>query len=102
MLTQAASLLNGSGWSLRAVSFSLVAVVGGLAGSFFDSLLGATVQSIYFCDSCNKETESTVHRCGTATRLVRGWPWLNNDVVNLFASLIGGLAAALLAGLLWR
>jgi uncharacterized protein (TIGR00297 family) len=101
-LTQAASLWNGSGWNLRAVSFPLLATAGGLAGAFFDSLLGATVQGIYFCDSCDKETERTVHRCGTATRLVRGWPWLNNDVVNLLASLVGGLAAAFLAWLLWR
>src|SRR5690606_972928 len=35
----------------------------GLAGSLFDSLLGATVQQIYYCDTCQKETESKIHRC---------------------------------------
>jgi len=101
-LTQVASLWNGNGWSLQAVSFPVLAVVGGLAGSLFDSLLGATVQGIYFCDSCGRETERTVHLCGRTTHLVRGWPWLNNDVVNLVASLVGGLTAAVLARLLWR
>jgi uncharacterized membrane protein len=35
-----------------------------------------------------------VHRCGTGTRLVRGWPWLGNDLVNLIASAVGALVAA--------
>lgn len=67
-----------------------VAVLGGLAGATFDSLLGATVQAIYVCPACGKETEHhPIHGCGTATVWRRGWPWLNNDAVNLIASLIG-------------
>jgi uncharacterized protein (TIGR00297 family) len=101
-LVQAASLLDGEGWSLRAISYALLAVVGGVAGSLFDSLLGATVQGIYFCNQCGKETESTTHGCGRAARPLRGWSWLNNDLVNLLASLVGGLVAASLAWVLWR
>ena len=101
-LVQVASLLGGNGWSLRAISYTLVAVAGGLAGSLFDSLLGATVQGIYFCDHCGKETESALHRCGRTARPLRGWGWLNNDLVNLMASLVGGLVAASLAWVLWR
>jgi hypothetical protein len=37
-----------------------------------------------------------------AARPVRGWGWVNNDIVNVLASAIGGLVAALLAWLLWR
>jgi uncharacterized protein (TIGR00297 family) len=101
-LVQVESLLSGAGWGLRAISYSLLAVVGGLVGSLFDSLLGATVQGIYYCDHCAKETESPVHHCGRPTRPLRGWGWLNNDVVNFLASLVGGLVAASLAWILWR
>lgn len=101
-LTQTVSLLSGGGWSLRAISYTLLAVVGGLAGSLFDSLLGATVQGIYYCDHCGKETESSTHHCGRTARPLRGWGWLNNDLVNLSASLVGGLVAASLAWVLWR
>lgn len=101
-LTQIESLLRGGGWRLEAVSYSLLAVVGGFAGSLFDSLLGATVQAIYYCPRCAKETESPVHRCGQVSHPVRGWAWLNNDVVNFSSSLIGGAVATSLAWLLWR
>ena len=72
--------------------------VAGLAGSLFDSLLGATVQQIYYCDVCQKDTERKIHKCGHPTRPWRGWSWLNNDLVNLFASVAGGLVAV---GLAW-
>lgn len=72
----------------------LAATVGGLTGSLFDSLLGATVQAIYWCDACGKETERKVHRCGMETRLLRGWRWLGNDLVNFIASAVGALVAA--------
>jgi uncharacterized protein (TIGR00297 family) len=69
-------------------------VIGGVVGAFFDSLLGATVQGIYYCPACKKATERhPQHLCGSETNLLRGWRWLNNDVVNFFASLIGALVA---------
>ena len=70
----------------------------GLAGSFVDSLLGATVQVIYYCPTCAKETERhSQHSCGTATQPIRGWSWLNNDLVNLACALSGALSASLFA-----
>ena len=70
------------------------ATLGGVAGSLFDSLLGATSQAIYFCSHCQKETERyPLHVCGTKTSLVRGWGWLNNDLVNFACSLVGALVA---------
>lgn len=101
-LSQVQSLLSSGVWSLQAASYPIVAVVGGLTGSLFDSLLGATMQGIYYCDWCGRETERAIHRCGRVARPVRGWGWVNNDVVNVLASALGGLVAALLAWLLWR
>jgi len=80
----------------------VVGVVGGLAGSLFDSLLGATVQGIYYCDRCAKETEKTRHGCGQVTRLVRGYRWLNNDLVNLLSSVVGSIVAAVVAWFGWQ
>jgi uncharacterized protein (TIGR00297 family) len=71
----------------------------GLIASLFDSLLGATVQAIYYCDACQKETERhPVHRCGSPTRQVRGWRWLGNDGVNFLATAAGAILAAVLFG----
>jgi len=74
----------------------LIAVtIGGVAGSFFDSLLGATVQAIYYCPSCDKETERHPHHlCGAETQRFRGWAWLNNDLVNFSASIAGAAVAS--------
>ncbi len=78
--------------------FFLAVLLSGLAGAVFDSLLGATVQAIYRCPACQKETERHPrHLCGTETVQVRGWRWLNNDLVNFACSLAG----ALLSTALW-
>ena len=71
--------------------------ISGLGGAFFDSLLGATVQRMYYCDVCEKETEQVVHHCDSRSRPLRGWGWLDNDVVNFISSGVGALLAAGLA-----
>ena len=91
------ALVLHQGWASAGV-LVLAATAGGAAGSALDSLLGATVQVIYWCDTCGKETERRVHRCGTETRRLRGWRWLGNDLVNFAASAAGALVAG---GLGW-
>ena len=77
---------------------ALAVTVGGWLGAVADSILGATVQAMYFCPQCQKETEHTPqHTCGAPTVWRRGWRWMNNDAVNFIASAVGAIAAALLS-----
>lgn len=79
---------------------SVIAVVSGLTGALCDSLLGATVQAMYYCPACAKETERRVHSCGTQTLPLRGVSWVDNDVVNFLATLVGSVVAVMMR-LLW-
>jgi uncharacterized membrane protein len=58
-------------------------------------VLGATVQAVYWCPTCDKETERRIHTCGTPTRLYRGRLWMDNEVVNLTCAAVGALGGAL-------
>ena len=81
-----ASLLTGN-WSLLPLI-----TVSGLAGSLFDSLIGGTVQAMYFCPTDQKETEKhPLHTCGAETVHLRGWKWLDNDLVNFACGAFGAL-----------
>jgi uncharacterized protein (TIGR00297 family) len=90
--------------SLRLASFPssylflfIFLLFSGLIGALFDSLLGATVQAIYRCPQCDKETEKhPTHTCGTPTVQFRGWKWLNNDLVNVGCALMGALMGIVL------
>jgi uncharacterized protein (TIGR00297 family) len=79
---------SGANWI-----FFLLVTLAGLLGSLFDSLLGATVQAIYYCPACQKETERhPTHGCGTSTYQIRGWSWLDNDWVNFACGAFGVMA----------
>jgi uncharacterized membrane protein len=78
--------------------WALGITISGLLGSLVDSLLGATVQAIYYCPTCQKETERhPLHLCGAPTTLIRGLPWMDNDWVNTICTLAGGVIASIIA-----
>jgi uncharacterized protein (TIGR00297 family) len=88
-------LFGGPGFALSGWALLPAALLGGLAGSLFDSLLGATVQAIYYSARRHKETEKRIDPDGTPNVLRRGWRWLNNDGVNFASSLAGALVGVL-------
>ncbi len=73
-------------------------ILGGLGGAMFDSLLGATVQAIYVYPD-GRETERRIARDGTPNRFLRGWRWMDNDLVNLISSVGGAVIAIIIAAL---
>lgn len=98
-------LIGAASWLLREASgmaqhsfllLALAGLLGGLAGAFADSFLGATVQRMNRCAVCGREVEASQH-CGQPTVYARGWRWMNNDAVNTASSVIGG-GVALLVG----
>jgi uncharacterized protein (TIGR00297 family) len=84
--------VGGQGWHFEEAA---AGIIGGLLGSLADSLLGATVQVMYRCRVCGNKTEKTMHH-QQATEKIYGYTWCTNDVVNLSASIIGGLAGSLI------
>ena len=83
-----------------AIEAPLLAVtVGGVSGALADSVVGATMQDRRWCDTCETSTERAVHSCGTATRHAGGLAAMDNDAVNLIATVVGGAVAAFLVSL---
>ena len=72
------------------------AIVAGLAGSLADSLAGDTIQAGYVCTVCDEPSEVGGDHCGQPQLLVRGVPWITNDVVNVIATAVGGLVGTAL------
>jgi uncharacterized membrane protein len=86
-----------AGGRALAIDAPVVAViVGGCAGAIADSVVGATLQDRRWCDTCQTSTERAVHGCGTATRHAGGITAVDNDLVNLIATVAGAAVAALL------
>ena len=85
---------------MKPLSPLLAGFLGGVAGSLVDRMLGANVLAAYLCHTSGLPTESRVHRCGTPTQLVSGFRFINNDLVNLFATLTGAVVGLVVVWLL--
>ncbi|HEY9166776.1 MAG TPA: DUF92 domain-containing protein [Candidatus Kryptonia bacterium] len=89
------SLPLAGGYSVFPVRFIAAGALSGAIGSLADSILGGTLQSQYRCGTCGKITERRTHCNGGETVLVQGYRWINNDVVNFAASVVGAVAMPL-------
>ena len=93
------AILGGSavaaGASVTGTPWAMVPsiAIGGVAGAFADSLLGATMQARRYCPACRVGTERRVHDCGTPTTFAGGFSWMDNDAVN-FTATVAGTAVA--------
>ncbi len=80
------------------ISINLVWIItaAGFISALVDSYLGASVQAQFQCPTCKKITEKE-HHCGNDNiPMVRGYRLMNNDMVNLCNTIIGGLLGGLL------
>jgi uncharacterized protein (TIGR00297 family) len=71
-----------------------VCLAGGFFGAVFDSFLGAGVQRKGYCSVCHRQTEALSH-CGERTTMTSGVSFVENNIVNLLATIVGAAAAAL-------
>lgn len=83
----------------RGIAAGLSTLTGaGVAGMLADSLLGATLQGKYRCPACEARFERGNTVCHEPVVLTGGWRWLDNDGVNLAATLCGAAVAVGLQG----
>jgi uncharacterized protein (TIGR00297 family) len=82
--------------SLLQVAPLLPVAASGIAGALLDSIVGAGLQARRWCPSCSCECETPRHYCGTPATMRRGVRWIQNDAVNLTATLGGAIVAAVL------
>jgi uncharacterized protein (TIGR00297 family) len=72
---------------------TVAAFAGGVVGMLADSVAGATLQATYRCPACGARLERSSDSCGVAAIRTGGVAWLDNDVVNLIATLAGASTA---------
>ncbi|MCX7949999.1 MAG: DUF92 domain-containing protein [Treponemataceae bacterium] len=71
----------------QAPRFWTPVLIGGFMGSLVDSILGATLQAQYRCAQTGRVVERPLSG-SLKNRLIKGIPWMNNDMVNFLSILI--------------
>ncbi len=82
--------VSGYAW-YSDVRTALIVLLGGVAGSLADSLVGATLQVQFRCEICGKSTERRMH-CNQPAVRMRGIGWIGNDAVNWVCGAVGAAA----------
>lgn len=87
-------LIAAAGFCLFHINLTgaLIIFIFGFIGNIIDTLAGAFSQKVYTCAVCGKETEKEFH-CLAPSIKIKGFSFMDNDMVNFFA----GFASALLA-----
>lgn len=78
------------------LSMTPVIIIASIIGTTVDSLIGATIQAKYQCDTCGKLVENEYH-CGRRCKKIGGVKIINTHMVNLFSTAIGGVLAILIS-----
>jgi len=74
------------------IGLLVIILLSALAGSTSDSIIGALMQAQYRCKKCGNIVEVRTH-CSIPTTRIRGYSFVNNDVVNLLATLSGAITS---------
>jgi len=65
-------------------------LLAGIIGCLFDSILGQLLQFKGICLVCNEETENKIHH-EKRVKKIKGFEFIDNNMVNLLSILIGSL-----------
>jgi uncharacterized membrane protein len=71
---------------------SMIVFAFGYFGNLFDTLIGAFYQQAFICPTCGIETEKKSH-CQKATIRIKGFAFIDNDMVNFLSGFIAVLLA---------
>ena len=79
----------------QSIIYTMICLVIGFIGSILDSILGASVQAQYYCEDLKSITEKRVHK-GKYNKRIKGFSFINNDIVNLSSNLLSALMVLLI------
>jgi len=80
----------------RIILLVIIVATSSTLANLIDSLLGATIQAIYYCKYCATFSEEEKHTCGNLCEKVSGFKYINNHVVNFLANLTGALISVVI------